>query len=207
MASAEAIARHYYTAKTWTTTEHHVESWGTRVSETDLIGHFFLRAISGAVALVAGTGLCYVLFIGGFLRRIEQYKQRLEVYKRLDKYVAEMIVTISGLRRRSELVDDFSRQTQAFNEYVNGEDRLFMSAALKRKCRNVIRASEQLMPDEYPEPPGTVEYPEPKLLNLEDAVKAVRKTMEDEIEGTRFGVPTELVGFWSRMKRGSRYRD
>lgn len=175
--------------------------WGPVVSESDLISQFFLRAVSGAVALVVGTGLCYRLFIGGYLRKLEHYKERLRVYKDLDKRSAKIVLNVDILRGKPEWIDFFSQESQAFNEYVNGEDRLFMSGALRAHCQRITRTLEELMPDQYPEPPSKVDYPEPRLLNVDSQFKSLRRLIEDEIEATYFEVPPGVIKWWAGVKR------
>lgn len=171
------------------------------MSESDLVSQFFLRAVSGAVALVVGTGLCYRLFIGGYLRKLEHYKERLRVYKDLDKRSAKIVLNIEILRGKPEWIDLFSQEGQAFNEYVSGEDRLFMSGALRAHCQHITRTLEDLMPDQYPEPSRKVDYPEARLLNVDRQFRALRKLIEDEIEATHFEVPPGLSRWWDGMKR------
>jgi hypothetical protein len=166
-----------------------------------IICDFFVRAASGAAALVVGTGLCYRLFVGGYLRSLEHYKERLRVYKALDRCGAEIIRKIGILKRNPQLVDQFSKAVVEFNEYVNGEDRLFMSAVLKAYCRGIIRTLEELMPDQYPEPSRTIEYPQDRLLNVDDQFRRLRRFIEEELEATRFGISPELIKRWSQIQR------
>lgn len=171
------------------------------MSESDLMSQFFLRAVSGAVALVVGTGLCYRLFIGGYLRKLEHYKEGLRVYKDLDKRCAKIVLTIGIIRGNPERVDLFSRECQEFNEYVNGEDRLFMSSALRDHCQRITGYFEELMPDRYPEPPDAVGYSLERLLNMESQLKSLRKLIEDEMEASYFEVPPGLQKWWSVAKQ------
>jgi hypothetical protein len=171
------------------------------VSESDLIIQFFVRAVSGVVALVVGTGLCYVLFIGGYLRGTENYKQRLKVYKRLYKRIEKILKYIDLLKKNARWADYFAKECDAFNSYVKSEDKLFMSPSVKTLCQDIIKAIEALPPHNYPESPGkVVDYPQPKLLNMGNRVESLRQLIEDEIEVTGFGIPPELAEFWSRMK-------
>jgi hypothetical protein len=172
------------------------------VSEPEqLICQFFVRAVSGAVALVVGTGLCYFLFIGGYLRRLEHYKERLRVYKDLDKRSARMIANIGILEREPEWVDRYSAKMEKFTKYINSEDRLFMSSGLKGQCQRITGTAMELPPHLYPEPPSIVEYPAAKILKLESEFRLLRELIENEIEATRFGVPSELVKWWSGVRR------
>ena len=172
------------------------------VSEPEqLICQFFVRAVSGAVALVVGTGLCYFLFIGGYLRRLEHYKERLRVYKDLDRRSARMIVTVGILKKEPGWVEQYGVKIEKFIKYVSGEDRLFMSAALKRQCESITRTAMELPPDLYPQPPSIVEYPEARILKLESGFHLLRGLIEEEIEATRFGAPPELVKWWSGVRQ------
>lgn len=171
------------------------------MSETEqIICQFFVRAVSGAVALVVGTGLCYFLFIGGFLRRLEHYKERLRVYKDLDKRSAKVALNAGILRQEPAWVSRFGQEMDAFNEYVRSEDRLFMSVALRGHCQRVTMTAEKLMPDEYPEPPKTAVYAEERLFNLEKECKLLRAAIEDELETAHFPFPPGFVKWWAVVR-------
>jgi hypothetical protein len=167
----------------------------------NLVIQFFLRAISGAVALVLGTGLCYFLFIGRYLRQVELYKERLRIYKDLDRHAARLISSANSLSRSpssSWTIDSFSTDLSEFNENVVGEDRLFMTLEVQTQCHNIVTSQEDLSPPVYP--PDALPYEGKAVRNLENEFRNLRGLIEREIASAHSGIPTKLNNWLSRVK-------
>jgi hypothetical protein len=167
-----------------------------------LVAHFFMRTISGVLALVIGTTLSYYLVIIHYLRWLEHYKEMLRVYKELDKRCAEMSVHVEILLDEHwDSMTPFAEKREEFVQHVKGADRLFMSSGVKRRCEEVVSSFEELSLDRYPRPPAVARYPSSGLANVGATLRALRGLLEDEIHTTHWAVSPQVVRCWSRVKK------
>jgi hypothetical protein len=168
------------------------------VTDCDLIAQFFLRVISGIFALVVGTGLCYFLFIGSFLRRIEIYKERLRAYKEVHEKGSDLLDTVKRLKTRPEGAELFGEKIMKFSAAFN-TDRMFMASRVVAKFNSVRKSVDELPPDTYPEPSSPVRYSEIRLMNLEHDFEMLLEAIRGEIQSTQFGVlPDSMREFFKR---------
>lgn len=142
-----------------------------------------VRALSGALATGVGLALAYFLVVGRYLQRIEHYKERIRVYKNLDRRAATIGRKIGTLEEGPELLDWFTAEVKEFIEYVHDEDALFVSSSVSDHCRVIRIAFESLLPDQYPEPPMPVKYPSEGLLNLSHEYETLREMIKEELSG------------------------
>lgn len=162
------------------------------MNECDLIGQFFMRTISGAIAFIVGTGVAYALFIGPYLRKIEYFKERLRVYKDVYKRSSDFLVTINRLKKNPAWTDKFGQEGMEFTKSMDA-DKLFMSPDVMNSYGRVVEAIEELPPDQYPKPPELLRYPEAKVSKLEHHFRKLHEAIGHEMRATQFGAPVNAL--------------
>jgi hypothetical protein len=152
-----------------------------------------VRFFGGAGAIILGTGISYWLIIGNYLERLERYKEKLRVCRKLYGRSRNAIQGIEGFQGYPESIDQFSRSISKFNEYLNGENELFIPSILKEQCQAIIRAQELVVetvrPDEYLQSGNPVRYSEERLVSLINEFQLLNDMIKAETESIGFRVP------------------
>jgi hypothetical protein len=163
------------------------------VSESDsIISQVLVRFAGGASAIIIGTWVGYRLVIGNYLERLERYKERLKVHKKLYGLSRKVVEEIEGLESVPESLEHLSKIMEKFNSYSKGENDLFMSMNIQNQCRQILSAQETLMeaidPGQYPESEAP-QYPQENVSNLIGEFRSLNDIIKSETTSIGFQVP------------------
>jgi hypothetical protein len=169
------------------------------LSNSPNLSQILVTTITGIICFVIGTGLSYRLFIHRHVRNLEIYKERVKVYKRIDRLITRIVSSTERVMINPSRVGEFSSTLEAFNSYVKGSNRLFMPSTIHRYFFDIIQAQEQVIPSEFSSPTEPQKLSDESLRHLLNVMASIQDSLQKEIQGRPLPIPISLLGCLKRI--------